>query len=332
MDRIGDVVLSTPVIKNLRDAFPDSFIAFMAQPHARQILEGNPYLNEVIIYEKKGGLAAMLDFAAKLRKYKFDIAIILHPTDRTHLVTFLAGIPERVGYDKKMGFLLTKRIPHTKQFGLKHEIDYSLDILKYIGVEPHSRELYMPIHESAEKKLEGLFRSAEIKDGDIVVAMHPGASCLSKRWNSENFAEVGDALTEKYGAKIVIVAGAEDKTCGDTVADFMKHKPVNLSGVTTIGDLASLFKRSRLFISNDSGPVHIACAVGTPVISIFGRSDRGLSPERWGPSGKRDTVMHKDVGCEQCEAHNCKVGFKCLEAITADEVLSAADKILRGGN
>ena len=107
---------------------------------------------------------------------------------------------------------------------------------------------------------------------------------------------------------------------------------INLSGKTTIGDIASLLKRSRLFVSNDSGPVHIGCAVGTPVIAIFGRSDRGLSPERWAPSGKHDVVMHKSVGCEICYAHNCKTGFKCLDSITASEVLDAAGKILKGGD
>ena len=92
--------------------------------------------------------------------------------------------------------------------------------------------------------------------------------------------------------------------------------------------VASVLRRVSLFVSNDSGPVHIACAVGTPVIAIFGRSDRGLSPQRWGPTGKRDVVLHKDVGCIECLAHNCKKGFKCLEAITVDEVLAAAAKIL----
>jgi heptosyltransferase-2 len=95
--------------------------------------------------------------------------------------------------------------------------------------------------------------------------------------------------------------------------------------------LGALLKRSALLVSNDSGPVHIGCAVGTPVIVIFGRSDRGLSPQRWGPSGRKDVVLRKETDCEICYAHNCKVGFKCLESITAEEVLEAAGKILAEG-
>lgn len=334
LDRIGDVVLSTPVIKALRDAYPDSHIAMMVRPYAREIVEGNPYLNEVIIYDKDRdhkGIAGNYKFIQELREKKFDIAIILHPTNRTHLILKLAGIPERIGYDKKAGFLLTKRIPHTKQFGMKHEIDYTLGILRYIGIEPSSRSLYMPINALCERKIEGIFKENRVKDSEIIIAISPGASCASKCWGVEKFADVANGLVERYGARIIIMAGNVDKHFGDRLASLITAGCINLSGKTGIGDIASLLRRARLFISNDSGPVHIGCAVGTPVIAIFGRSDRGLSPERWGPSGKRDQALHKSAGCYVCYAHNCKVGFKCLDSISAEEVLEAAEKILGTG-
>lgn len=334
LDRIGDVVLSTPVIKALRDAYPDSRIAMMVRPYAREIVEGNPYLNEVIIYDKgRGdkGVVGSHKFIRELRKKKFDIAIVLHPTVRTHMMLMLAGIPERIGYDKKAGFLLTKRIPHTKQFGMKHEIDYCLDILKYIGITPSARELYMPINSASERKIEAVFKENGIGDSDVIVAVNPGASCVSKRWNVEKFAKVADRLAKEYGARIVVISGPSDKGIGDKLASLVTAGPINLSGKTCIGDIASLLRRARLFISNDSGPVHIGCAVGVPVIAIFGRSDRGLSPERWGPSGRHDTVLHKSAGCEICYAHNCKSAFRCLDSITPEEVLAAAEKILGSG-
>lgn len=333
LDRIGDVVLSTPVIKGLRDAYPDSHIAMMVRPYAREIVEGNPYLNEVIIYDKDGrhgGIVGNFKFIQELKDKKFDIAIALHPTNRTHIVLKLAGIPERIGYDRKAGFLLTKRIPHTKQFGMKHEIDYALDILKYIGIEPKDRTLYMPVNGVSERKIEGILKENGVKDSDILIAINPGASCASKRWGIENFADVANGLIEKYGAKVVVISGRSDRHFGDKLASFITRDCINLSGKTGIGDIASLLRRAKLFISNDSGPVHIGCAVGIPVIAIFGRSDRGLSPERWGPSGKHDVALHKSVSCEICYAHNCKSGFKCLDSITPAEVIAAAGKILNG--
>ena len=332
LDRIGDVLLSTPVIKAVRDVCPDGYIAFMARRYTKDILEGNPYLDEVIVYDKTGrerGLVRNLSFIRSLRRKKFDIALILHPTKRTHLLVSLAGIPETVGYNKKWGFLLTTKIPHRKQHGLKHEIDYTLDILRYTGLEPKDRTLYMPVNSRSEKKIEELFKEEGMKKSDISIAINPGASCVSKRWAPEKFAKVAKGLIEKYGAKVVVISGAQDKELGDKVSSLLGKNCINLSGKTDLADVASVLRHVKLFISNDSGPVHIACAVGTPVVAIFGRSDRGLSPKRWGPTGERDTVLHKDAGCDDCLAHNCNKGFKCLEAVTVDEVLAAADKILR---
>jgi len=331
LDRIGDVLLSTPVIKALRDAYPESHIAFMVRPYTRDIVEGNPYLNEVIIYDKAGsekGIVGTIKFAKMLKSMKFDVAMILHPTSRTNLVTFLAGIPQRIGFDRKWGVLLSKKIPHTKQFGLKHEIDYTLGILGSIGIETRDRSLYMPIKRSSEESVAAIFRMSGIGMDDIVVTINPGASCPSKRWRAEKFAGVANGLIEKHKVKIVIISDKIDRIFGDKMASLVKAECLNLCGDTTISDIASVLRRTDLLISNDSGPVHIACAVGTPVISIFGRSDRGLSPQRWGPSGDKSVVLHKDVGCDICLAHNCKNGFKCLEAVSISDVVDAAEGLL----
>lgn len=328
MDRIGDVLLSTPVIKAVREAFPASYIAFMVRPYAHDIVAGNPFLDEVITYDKKVGLIGTVKFIRFLRHRRFDLALILHPTSRTHLLAYLARIPHRIGFDRKMGFMLTRKIPHTKQFGLKHEIDYTLDVVRHIGIEAGSRVLHMPITAKSEKWVDEIFARYNLAKTDKMIMINPGASCRSKRWPLERFAQVADELAKKHKAKIVLVAGAADKDAAIKVSALMTGPSINLAGATTVADIASLLRHARLFISNDSGPVHIACAVGTPVIAIFGRSDRGLSPVRWGPSNPGDVVLHKDVGCVACLAHNCKLGFRCLEAIAVDDVMAAADSIL----
>ena len=331
MDRIGDVVLSTPAIKAVRDEYPDSYIAVLVRPYARDIVDGNPHVNEVITYDKSGKEKSILGnirFISRLRRKRFDLAIILHPKNSSHALTFLAGIPERIGYDKKLGALLTKRIPHTKQYGLKHEMDYALDLLSYIGIKPRDKSLYMPLNKLSEEKVRAIFDENGIFEKDMIVAIHPAASCPSRRWSLERFAKTADILSEKFGARVIIVAGPEDAAFGRNVSKLMKFKPLDLSGKTSIADLASILKRSRLLISNDSGPVHIASALGIPVISIFSRKDRGISPGRWRPVGKGCVALHRDVGCEICLAHNCRLGFKCLDAISVEDVLSAAERIL----
>jgi len=330
-DRIGDVMLSTPVIKALRENYPNAYIAMMVSPYAKDVVEGNPYLDEVITYDKDGkhkSWGRSIKLGRNLKKKKFDLALILHPSNRAHLLTFLAGIPKRVGYDIKLGSLLTDRIKHTKQFGEKHELEYNLDLLRYLSIEPEDKSLFMPIRPESEKYVEGLFREEGIKNSDRLLAIHPGASCPSKVWPSERFAEAADRLAEKYGFKVLVVAGPKDTALAQNVIKRMRHPVLNLAGRISVSQLASVLKRCRLFISNDSGPVHISSALGTPVISIFGRSQKGLSPKRWGPLGEEDRVVSKTAGCVECLAHNCTRSFACLKAVSADYVVSVADSIL----
>ena len=331
-DRIGDVVLSTPAIKALRGAYPDSYIAFMVRPYAKDIVEGNPHLDEVITYDKYGihkSFLATLLFGLRLRKKKFDTAIILHPTNRVHIIAFVAGISNRIGFNKKLAFLLTYAIRDEKSLGQKHELEYTLDVLKSIGVEAHDRNLYVHVKKEREDSIALKLSKNSVNSSDLLVAVHAGASCPSKRWPAERFASLIDRIKSNYDIRIILISGPEEITRIAKLKKKIKNDIIDLSGQTSVGEIAALLKRCKLFISNDSGPVHIATAVGTPNIVIFGRKQPGLSPKRWGPRGKSDITLHKDVGCDVCLAHNCKNGFKCLEAITVDEVYNSADIILK---
>ena len=162
-------------------------------------------------------------------------------------------------------------------------------------------------------------------EGGPIVALHPGASCPSKRWPAERFAAVGDRLTENHGLQVVVLTGPGEAEYGEQVVTRMRQPAARALGRFGLGETACLLRKARLLVSNDSGPVHLACAVGTPVVSIFGRWGGGLSPTRWGPTGERSVALHRDIGCRPCLAHNCTIGFKCLEAIAVDEVVAAAE-------
>ena len=331
-DRIGDVLLSTPVIKALRQKYPQAYISMMVAAQAKDIVEGNPYLDEVIVYDKEGKHKSWLrsfKFSGRLKKKKFDLAIILHPVNRAHLLAFLAGIPKRLGYNLKLSFLLTHRKEHKKQEGLKHEAEYNLDLLGDLGITGNARDLFMPIRDESEQWVKDLFEKEGIRETDKLLAINPGASCPSKLWPAGSFAEVAGELSCRYNFKILVLAGPKDMLLADQIARKIKGKTINLAGKTSVSQLASILKRCVLFISNDSGPVHIACALGTPVISIFGRNQAGLSPRRWGPLGKLDKYLHKEVGCIQCLAHNCQKEFACLKAISVSDVVLAAESVLK---
>ena len=335
-DRIGDVLLTTPAIEAVRKKFPSAHIAVMIRPYAEDIVDGNPYIDEVIIYDKYGrhkSIWASYCFAKELKKKNFDVAVILHPTNRAHIVTYLAGIPKRIGYGRNFSVLLTDKIHHEKQLGRMHEVDYAIQILRPLGItEAEKRNLCMPIKTESEKSIDALFITEGIGSGERIAVIHPGASCDSKVWPAERFAEVADRLIDKYGIKAVIVGSDEkrDMKCAESMINHMFSKAASLAGKLSISELAPCLKKAAVFITNDSGPVHIACAVGTPAVVIFGRRQPGLNPRRWGPTGKGDIVLHKDVGCgDNCLAHNCQKGSACLNAVTADEVYEAAVKLLQ---
>lgn len=331
-DRIGDVVLSTPAIKTVRDAYPDAYIAFMVRPYARDIVEGNPYLDEVIIYDKDAAHNSFFEtfmFGLRLRKKRFDTVVILHPANRAHIIAFVAGIPNRIGFNRKMPFLLTKRIDDKKSLGEKHELDYTLDALKAIGLRGMDRSLFVPVTDSAQCAVDAKLKIAGYDGFRPLLAIHPGASCPSKKWPAARFASLADMLKKRYDFQIVLIAGPNDTREAAELKNNLKCRVIDLSGSTSVAELAALLKMCRLFISNDSGPVHIASAVGTPCVVIFGRKQPGLGPKRWGPAGKSDIVLHKDAGCAVCLAHDCKNGFKCLSAVTVEDAFNAVDNMIK---
>lgn len=328
-DRIGDLVLSTPVIKNLRIAYPDAHIAFMCQPYTKDVVDGNPYLNEIILfdkYNKHKGAWATLKFALELYKKRFDWVIILHPTNRVYILTFLAAIPLRIGWDKKMSFLLTKRIPHKKQEGEKHELEYTLDLLRCLNVVINDNSTYFPITSAAQKYVNELFKKTNLTVNDKIVVIHPSSSCPSRRWPTEYFSQLIKILQETANCKIVLISSLFEKGNSNDIAS--NNKIIDLRGMLTVAQLGAFLQKISLLISNDSGPVHIAASLGVPVIAIFGRKNKGLSPQRWRPLGDQSIYIHKDVGCVTCLAHNCVKGFLCLRAVTPEEVAEKAKELL----
>ncbi|MBI3088035.1 MAG: lipopolysaccharide heptosyltransferase II [Candidatus Omnitrophica bacterium] len=330
LDRIGDVVLSTPVLQALRDAYPRAFLAMMVRPVCRELVEGNPCVNEVLLYDKDGrhrGILSTIRFARGLRRHHFDTALVLHPTNRSHWIPWLAGIPVRIGYDRKSGWLLTHRVPHRKQEGARHEAEYAVEMLRVLpapdggpgGLEP-PRVLspYVPIHPAAEAGVARLFQERGVDGASPLVALHPSASDASKRWPAERFAQLADRLVESCGARVVLVAGPDDARHARAVEQAMRRRPLNAAGALSVGELAVLLARCRLLVSNDSGPVHVAAAVGTPVVALFGRCQPGVNATRWRPLGPRHVVLDTSDPSR----------FTAIAELSVEEVFAAAISVL----
>ncbi|OGX06307.1 MAG: hypothetical protein A3G87_07535 [Omnitrophica bacterium RIFCSPLOWO2_12_FULL_50_11] len=322
IDRIGDVILSTPVFQAIKKRFPKSYVAALVLEENEVILHRNPWIDQVIVYDKKGSHKnwwRTAQFGFGLKRYGFDAAIHLHPTNRVHLISYFAQIPIRIGYRRKIHSVLTHMIEEKKWQGAKHEAEYNFDLLVLIDVpKPERFELFFGLDVQEKERLRNLFRTDL---GTPYVVFHPSASCPSKIWLADRFGAVADALAAQDGMTPVIIGEGRGVDDAEKMQKSMQRKAVNLAGTLSLGMLGWLLKDAELLVSNDSGPVHVASALGTPVISIFGRNQGGLSANRWKPFSARASFLQKEVGCIECLAHDCQINFKCLNELTVKDVL-----------
>jgi heptosyltransferase II len=328
-DRIGDLVLTTPVFKALREKFPDAWIAALVFIEHKDIVKGNPYLDEVILYDKKGsekGLLGQALFAGTLRKKKFDIAVHCHGTNRMHLAAWLSGIPKRVGYARRAPWALTHVHPYNKKKGEKQEAEYLFDLLEPLGVvKPGKIETFFPVPERAVRALENLLFHHHVPQDRPWVVLSPSASDVTKMWPTDKFAELVMRLQKEMKGVFFAVGSLKDKPIVESLKENSTVTIFDLAGKLTLGMLGALLKRSQLLVSNDSGPVHIAVAVGTPVVSIFGRYEAGLGPDRWKPLGEKSRVVAKDVS----NIPPAERKFTYIGEISVDEVSRAARDLLQ---
>ena len=331
-DRIGDVVLTTPVMKALRLENPKARISILVTSATQDLIVDNPYLDEIIVDDRKGrhkGLNGFFKLVSEIRKKKYDTALILHTKRRTNALCFLAGIPRRIGYkNNKFGFLLTHPITDTRHQGKKHEAQYCLETLKVLEIESKALDINISVKKKSKQWVEAWCKKNNIKPKEKFIVIHPGASDPSKCWAIHRFVELIDAVCEKYAVKIIIIGEEKVKDTAQQIIAQSSHSIFDLTGQTTVSQLVSVLKRAHLLISNDSGPVHIASGVKTPVISIFTRNQLGINPERWKPLGKKSRTIAVPVDTSVSFKKSQKIDSKYAEKIKAEEVLEAVDELI----
>lgn len=338
LSSIGDVVHSLPTLKALRDTYPQAYIAWVVEEKSKDIVVGNPYLDEVIIFEKerwkkelfktKGAresLREVFNFRKLLRKKKFDLAIDLQGLMRSGLIAYLSGAKYRIGYkdSREMSSLFynIKVSPNSRK---PHAVESCLSIVEHLGAKVEEVEFPIWVSKEDENYVESFLKENNCNQEDLLIGLNPGASIPYKRWEKEKFASLGDILQEKYQAKVILLGSSSDVKLDQEVVSLMKKKPIDAGGKTTIKQLTALIKRCSLFIGNDTGPLHIAVAVRTPVIAIFGPDN----PKRTGPYGKENIIIYKNLSCGPCIRHPTCSDFKCMKLISVEEVLEAVERLL----
>jgi heptosyltransferase II len=319
---LGDVLFSTAVLRNIRRHFPKSFIACVIPSRCYSVLKGNPHLDEIIIFDDKDrhrNLIAQLRFARQLRSKKFDTAILLHRSFTRALICRLAGIPERIGYHTtKRGFLLTKAVP-TPEKDTLHRIDYYLNIIEKSGYKVEDRFTEFFFSEEDVKSVEHFLGKHNFTKKDFLAVLNPGGNWMPKRWPREYWAELAERIMARFNAKVVFTGSSHDISLVRQIKEKMKEPPIIACGALNIKQLGALCKKADLIVTADTGPLHIANAVGAKrIIALFGPT----SPLITGPYPLKNVkILRKDTGCERpCYVVHCKDN-RCMKAITPLDVL-----------
>lgn len=321
---IGDVLLSTAVLKNIRDAFPKAQIDFLTEKPSADVVDGNPYIDSVTVFDckRKSGIGLIAD----VRKRKYDLIIDLFGNPRSALVTLFSGAIYRVGYRFNWRQFCYNIIVSPRG-GDVHNFEFNLDALRAINIEISDSTPIFPIDETAKIRADQFFQREDLK-GHYIVALNPGGGWSTKRWRLPQFAQLGDRIVQKYQAKILILWGPGEEGDARQIQQRMKSR-ATIIPPSTLKELGAILQGCTALVTNDSGPMHIASALGKPVTAIFGPT----RPELQGPLGNNHIIVrNENIDCLGCNLTKCKIGTLCMEKLTVDEVFHAFEKMVQKNN
>lgn len=326
---VGDMVMCLPALEALKENFPLARITVLALPWVSALLQAHPAVDELLLLERKEGFPAdvfaRIRCAGAIRKGGFDLAVLLQNAFEAALLALLGGVPRRLGYDTDgRGPLLTHRVIRDPAALKVHQVEYYLAILKAAGWAAESREPRLFLSDADAAAAGAWLEHEGIGRAGPVVGLSPGAMYGSaKRWPAERFAAVGDLAVRLWGARVLIFgSGKEAEICG-RVAAAMRHPSVNLCGKTALGAAVGLIGRCDAFVTNDSGLMHVAAALGVPTLAVFGSTD----PQTTGPRGARTAMVRHPIDCGPCLEPDCPKDHACMLSIQPEEVWRALEAL-----
>lgn len=329
---LGDVVLSTPVFAALRRHYPDAHITVLVRPESADILDGHPHVDAVLTDDKRNrerGLGS-LRVLRKLRAGRFDMALALHKSFRTAWLLAAAGIPRRIGFRQSAGWFLYHR--HVRFDPARHAVERNLAILTGCDIDANGAVTrpFVACPPAATARLRTLLDAHGVAADARLVAVAPGSAWATKRWTVDGYAALLGDLQRDLGATPLLLGGPGDAAYADAVARAAGGSVVNLVGQTDLGMLTAAIDRSRLLVTNDSAPLHIAVARGTPVVAIFGPT---TPAQGFGPYTDRACVVQRELSCRPCSRHGgprCPIGtHACMREISHTDVRRAAAALLQ---
>lgn len=328
--------MAVPALRHLRDAFPDSKITLHTRSWAEGIFRDADFIDEVLTFDKTGSRIGDVRTQARvLRERKFDLAVLLPNSFESALTAKLARIPRRYGYAKEgRGFLLTKAVKIPDWKNERHEVFYYLDLIEAVekdlgagpGTRDESRTIDLAVSDTRRKQARGLFIKHNLDPAKRTIALGVGSTnSRAKRWPAASYAELNDKLQDEMGVNVILVGGADETGVSREVYDLSARKPFIFTGQTDLAEAVAVLAEADMLISNDMGLAHIAPAVGTKTVVIFGPTN----PETTRPFSANAEIMRRsDVECSPCMLRDCPIDHRCMTRITPADVLGRARMFL----
>ena len=326
---VGDAVMTLPALSALKQNFPEADIAVLAKAVVAPVYSGHPDVSGVMILDRNGrhrGMRGLWRAAMDVRTGAFDLAILFQNAFQAALIAWLARVPYRLGYNTDgRGVLLNNPIRLTAEDKRVHETEYYLRILRRAGLEAPDQAPLFHIGAQDRKAAADRMQGLSLTD-NFILGLAPGASYGSaKRWDPDRFAEAADIILDRRPGTAFIFGAPAEAEIAARVAEKMRKRVVNLAGATGLAEAAALIGQCALFLTNDSGLMHVAAAVGTPVTAIFGSTN----PVTTSPRGAPAVLVRHPVECSPCLKPECKMPrHYCMETITADDVAEAGLRLL----
>jgi len=329
-DRIGDVVLSIPMAELVKKKYPNCRITYFIRNYTSDLLDGNPYIDEVIVADESDGEILFGENMGKIKSKHFDTCIVVNPTLRISLMMFLAGIKNRIGTGYRWySVLFNQKVYEHRKYGDKHELEYNINLLAKFGIAngiPDDEiNFYLKVDDDSSTKVDSLLKDNGIKFGNKIIIVHPGSGGSSVDLPKEKLIEFTGLLATIDKVSIIITGSkSESELC----KEFEINKSViNLSGKLDISSLIALIGKSNIFISNSTGPMHIAAALGVYVIGFFPKI-LACSQKRWGPYTEKKSIFVPTIDCSNCTREQCEK-LNCMNSIDIGRVFDETKHVLQ---
>ena len=331
-DRLGDVILTLPVLPILRHRYPRAYIAMLTGRYAGEIVEGNPYCDELLSYDDGGTLTPFRTLLRTIRGKRFDAAVVVHPTPRLAALAFRAGIPVRIGTGYRFySMLFNRRVYTHRKTAERHEAEYNLELLRPLdcSVTPDTPlDFTITIPNEADLAAGALLAETGGEAPGRLALIHPGSGGSAREWPAESFGRLAAHLAGKFSMRVLVTGVAAEQATVDAVVRHAEGSATGVAGRLRVKELAALIRRAAVFIANSTGPLHIAAALGTPVLAFYPQIPV-MGPRRWGPSTTKARVLvpRKPPDCAECTGR-AGSPCACMASISVDEAAAAAARLL----